>query len=107
MWSYLNLTNPGYEEANMHYNLGNTYAKRERYDDAIKEYKKSIELEPNHISRYHNLAYTYGLRRETYREAIETWRKVLTMGQKSQSEYHIKAATQEIRRLTKELEARD
>jgi tetratricopeptide (TPR) repeat protein len=103
MWVHLNLTNPAYEVPNIHYNLGNVYAEKERYDDAIREFKKSIELNPAFMSRHHNLAYVYGLRPETYPEAIEAWQTVLEMGLEKQDEYAIRASRQEIARLRKAL----
>jgi hypothetical protein len=103
LWVHLTLTNPNFEIENIHFNLGNIYAEQERYDDAIREFRASIDLNPNVISRYHNLAYIYGLRPGTYRESIETWEKVLAIGIERNDNYHVRAAKQEIARLRKEL----
>ena len=95
----LTLTNPNFEMQNIHFNLGNVYVKQERYDEAIREFRASIDLNPNVISRYHNLAYVYGLRPETYKEAIEAWETVLAIGMERNDDYHVRAAKQEITRL--------
>jgi tetratricopeptide (TPR) repeat protein len=99
LWVHLNLTNPNFEMQNIHFNLGNVYVKQERYDEAIREFRASIDLNPNVISRYHNLAYVYGLRPETYKEAIKTWETVLAIGMERNDDYHVRAAKQEISRL--------
>jgi tetratricopeptide (TPR) repeat protein len=102
-WTHLYLTNPAADIENIHYNLGNVYAKQERYDDAIREFRASIAMNPSKISRHHNLAYVAGLRRETYDDAIKAWQTVEEMGQERNDEYHIRAARQEIARLQKAL----
>lgn len=107
LWVHLTLTNPAHEVGNIHYNLGNTYASNGRYDDAIREFKESIKLSPNYISRYHNLAYVYGLRRETYPEALAAWQIVLRMGEEQHDEDQIMASRQEIERLSKALDTNE
>jgi len=99
LWVNLTLTNPNFEMQNIHFNLGNVYVKQERYDEAIREFRASIDLNPNVISRYHNLAYVYGLRPETFKEAIEAWETVLAIGMERNDDYHVRAAKQEISRL--------
>jgi tetratricopeptide (TPR) repeat protein len=99
LWVHLYLTNPASDIENNHYNLGNIYVKQERYDDAITEYRAAITMNPNVLSRYHNLAFVSGLRPETYAEAIEAWRMVEQMGLERGDEYHVQAARQEISRI--------
>ena len=40
-------------------NLGNVYAKQERYNEAIDVYQKTIELNPEQIAEYNNLIDKY------------------------------------------------
>jgi hypothetical protein len=58
-------------------------------------------MNPDKISRHHNLAYVLGLRPETYGEAIEAWGTVGMMGEERNDAYHTRAARQEIARLRK------
>ena len=44
----------GIDTADAHYNAGNAYAKLGQADKAIKEYDKSINLNPNHEDAKHN-----------------------------------------------------
>jgi tetratricopeptide (TPR) repeat protein len=106
-WTHLYLTNPAPDVENNHYNLGNVYAKQERYDDAIREYRQSIAMNPNKLSRHHNLAYVSGLRPETYQEAIEAWQTVESMGIERGDEYHVQAARQEISRIRNAIQHRN
>jgi tetratricopeptide (TPR) repeat protein len=42
-----------------HLNLGNAYSARQQYDQAIAEYKKAVELDPNLAAAYNSLGYMY------------------------------------------------
>ena len=44
----------------MHYQLGNEYNKRGMVDDAIREYKKAIEINDRSPKLYNNLGVAYG-----------------------------------------------
>ena len=44
----------------VHYQLGNEYNKRGMVDDAIREYKKAIEINDRAPKLYNNLGVAYG-----------------------------------------------
>lgn len=44
---YKNTITSGYSTAGIHYRLANTLKALERYDEALKEYRKVLELDPN------------------------------------------------------------
>lgn len=51
----------------LHLRYANALSKQNKYDDAIKHYKKSIELNPKLIAVYANLITIYGHRHKYYR----------------------------------------
>ena len=60
-----------------HNNLGDLYARRGKYEKAVEEFKKAIELKPDYGDAYHNLANVYhqigkdDLALENYQKALE------------------------------------
>jgi len=44
---YQNTISDGYNTAGIHYRLATTLKTLERYDEALKEYRKVLELDPN------------------------------------------------------------
>ena len=53
----------------VHYYLGRTLAKLERADEAIAEFERAIELDPNSVSAHYALAHQFRLQQRT-----EEWR---------------------------------
>jgi tetratricopeptide (TPR) repeat protein len=47
--------------AEVHYLLGKIYEEKKRYEQAGKEYKRAIEIEPTAAYAYERLAHLYGL----------------------------------------------
>jgi len=63
------------EEAISHYpnlyvQLGNTYVRLKRYEDALRAYSKALELDPEKAVAHHGLGVTF-LRLERFEEAID------------------------------------
>ncbi len=54
--------------------LGIVFLKRNLFDEAIGEFRKAIEIDPEFIEAYNNLGYTL-LKQELYEEAIDTFAK--------------------------------
>ncbi len=52
-----NPTRDDFASANAHNNLGSAYRSRGMFDDAIREYKIAIELNPNHTKAMANLRF--------------------------------------------------
>ena len=60
-------------------NLGIALFKLNRYDEAINEYKKSLDLNPGSAKAHYNLGLTY-FRKEIWDEAIKEYREALKLG---------------------------
>ena len=43
----------------VHYNLGNAYTQKGKYDDALVEFQRTLLLQPNHARAYNNLGRIY------------------------------------------------
>ena len=65
------------ETADMHYNLGVFYAEQKRYDRAREEFKKAVDLKPEHAKAHYNLGYLYSQYYEDHEPAISHFRKYL------------------------------
>jgi len=64
--------------ARQHVNLGVAYSDAGRLDDAIREYKRGIELDPGYPEAYNNLANAYN-RKGMYQEAVKEYLKAIKM----------------------------
>jgi protein O-mannosyl-transferase len=60
----------------IHNNLGDMYGRQNKYDLAVAEFKKAIELLPNYADAYHNLGNTYVILKK-YPEAIDSYNQAL------------------------------
>ena len=56
----------------VHYYLGRTLGKLERGDEAVAEFERAIELDPNSVSAHYALAHQFRLQQRT-----EEWRRTL------------------------------
>jgi len=63
-------------EADEWFNKGNTAYQSKDYDEAIKCYKKSVEIDPSFASAFYNLGIVYGVK-GMLDEAISAYKKVL------------------------------
>ena len=59
-------------------NLGVTYTKLERYEDAVKACEEAIRLNPNHAEAYCNLGLAYA-EMERYEDAIKAYKKAIKL----------------------------
>jgi len=59
-----------------HFNKGVVYYNLEWYDDAIVEYKKAIEIDPNYFDAHNNLGLVYA-DKEMLDDAITEYKKVI------------------------------
>ncbi len=57
--------------------LGVAYHNKGMYDEAIVEYKKAIEMNPEHSSAYYALGVAYSYGKKMYDEAIVAYRKAI------------------------------
>jgi protein O-mannosyl-transferase len=64
-----------------HNNMGDVYARRKDYQNAILEFKKSIEINPKYADAWHNLALSYQSIGQK-EEAIKTYQKAIELNPK-------------------------
>jgi len=62
----------------VHFNLGNAFAKSDKLDEAISEYKKTLVLSPGHIRAHNNLGRVYAVKGD-YDQAIEEFKRALSI----------------------------
>ena len=61
-------------------NLGNAYMSRKKFDEAIQNYKKAIELDPKDASAFYNLGIVYKTQNKGD-EAIQFYKKAIELDQ--------------------------
>jgi len=54
--------------------LGIVFLRRKLFDEAVVEFKKAIEIDPDYVEAYNNLGYVF-LKQEKYEEAIDVFSK--------------------------------
>ncbi|WP_069790237.1 tetratricopeptide repeat protein [Cyanobacterium sp. IPPAS B-1200] len=65
-------------DAENYYNQGNLLREREEYDQAIEEYTRAIEINPNYTDAYYNRGLTYA-DLERYQEAIADYTRTIAI----------------------------
>lgn len=70
----LNIANKYPKEKRVHFDLGSYYSNKKMFDNAIKEFKKVLELDPNYAPVYNLLGYLYSGMGE-FDMAIEYFKK--------------------------------
>jgi len=68
--------NTGYNKARIYFNKGFEYGQKDRYQEAIEEYKKAILMDPNHSSARFNLGLAY-YKIGKYKKAIPEYEKLI------------------------------
>lgn len=76
LWFATGKTSPSSQST--HNNLGDVYARRKDYPNAILEFKKAVEINPNYSDAWHNLALTYQNAGQT-EEAIKTYKHAISI----------------------------
>lgn len=66
------------KQAEKHFRQGFTYQDQGELDEAIEEYKKAVELNPNHLKAHMNLGAAY-MRQEKYDQAIDQFSTVVKL----------------------------
>jgi tetratricopeptide (TPR) repeat protein len=67
------------ERARHHYNLGVIYTQSKSYDEALREFLKSLSLEPNNPEAHYNLGLLYGNIKEDSTKAAIHFNKYLKL----------------------------
>lgn len=70
---------------------GNTWYNRKNYDNAIADYNKAIEINPNYALAFYNRGFAW-VGKEEYNKAIEDYRKAIEIDSNYASAYVIKAS---------------
>ena len=65
------------ETADMHYNLGVIFQGQNKYNEAIREYEKTLEIRPNDPDTHYNLALIYDTVKNDRKKAIYYYNKYL------------------------------
>jgi len=65
------------QTANLHYNRGVFYVKNHEYKQAIKEFKKVLDLKPDHAYAHYNLGYLYAEHTVDRSKAIQYFKDYL------------------------------
>ena len=66
------------DESVTHYNLGNAYYEQGKLNEAIAEYKKAIEIDPDFADAYYNLGNVYD-EREELEQAIVHYKEFIRL----------------------------
>jgi len=69
------------------------------YEKAVEKYLEAIDLDPDYLPAYNNLAIVYEKRPAWRAKAIETWEKVLELSQASGDQKHIDRAQKHLSNL--------
>ncbi|MDD4954100.1 MAG: tetratricopeptide repeat protein [Candidatus Omnitrophica bacterium] len=77
------------ERSLYHYNLGVAYSQAKLYFDAIDEYKKSLEFDPDNADSYYNLGILYENYKQDSEKAIDCYRKYLGLKPDAADKYKV------------------
>jgi len=78
------------KEADAHKDAGNAAYKAKKFDEAIDSYKKAIEVLPDEITYYNNMA-AVKFEQKDYAACIETCRKGIEIGREVKADFKIVA----------------
>lgn len=67
------------ETAEMHYNMGVFFAENQKYDRAVKEFMRSVEINPNNAKAHYNLGYLYAEELRRHDLAVRHFNKFLAL----------------------------
>ncbi|MEJ2053051.1 MAG: tetratricopeptide repeat protein [Calditrichaceae bacterium] len=81
-------------EAAQPYNTGLEFARKEKYNDAIEQFKKAIEADSNFPDAHYMLAYCYK-KLNNYKEAEAQYKKAIGLDSKFEKAYIALANLQE------------
>ncbi len=73
-----------------HYNLALIYEDEQRYEDAVKEYEKTLELEPFNADVYYNLGILYDGRIKDKNKAVFYYQKYLELSPGAEDAQQVK-----------------
>jgi anti-sigma B factor antagonist len=71
------------------------------YEQAIEQYQKALDIDPEYVPAHNNLAIIYEKRPAWHTRAIEQWQKVLEISQKRGDQKHVDRAQKHLSSLGK------
>jgi tetratricopeptide (TPR) repeat protein len=86
---FLNIPFVYAETAQEYVHLGNVSGKQEKYKEAIRDYTKAIEADPNLADAYYNRGYVY-IEMRKYKKAIADLDKAIELDAKYAPAYHVR-----------------
>lgn len=84
--NFLYLKNIYPEDSGIYYNLGITYEKLKKLEDAERAYKKAIDLAPEEVDANYNLGLVY-MDMQNYEDAIDNFERVLDVDNEDSNTY--------------------
>lgn len=85
------------EKALYHYNLGVAYSQAEMFDEAVVEYGKSLEFDPDNPEAHYNLGVLYADLKNDPDAAIGHYQKYLQLNPKAKDREEVQAAIESLR----------
>jgi tetratricopeptide (TPR) repeat protein len=85
----LNGTSVWAQKAQDYVHLGNVSGKQEKYKEAVLDYTKAIETDPNYANAYYNRGYVY-IEMKKYKLAISDLDKAIEINPKYAAAYHVR-----------------
>lgn len=70
------------DDPEIRYRLGNVYLVQGKWEEAIFEYKKTLEVNPSFLDAYGNIGLAYKAKGQI-KEAIDAWKKMIDINPKS------------------------
>ena len=67
------------EDADTYYNRGNDFVKETRYDEAISDFTRAIEINPKHADAYYDRGVVYYYKKD-YQKALDDFNNAQKLG---------------------------
>lgn len=91
-------------DAEVHNNLGDILAKRDRLEDAERNFRKAIQIKPKYADAYYNLGHVL-FRQDRFAEAADCFKKAIHSNPNLAEAYSNLGATRKMQGLYQEAEA--
>ena len=85
------------ERALYHYNLGVAYAQAQLYDDAVVEYKKSLEINDDNADAHYNVALIYDTINGDARNAVLHYKRYLELKPNAEDKDEVEASIEKLK----------
>lgn len=79
------------ETSAMHYNLGVLFTEEQKFDRAVREFERALELDPNDQKSHYNLGYLYAEQLSRPGDAMKHFKRFLELDPNSQQAESVKS----------------